>query len=70
MTQMINDLGENMVILMRVVNIFGLSGNKLAHELNGMTRALKAMGIEYEFEYNDTVDKFTAVTIMGMRFDV
>lgn len=70
MTQMINNLGDRMVTLMRVVNIFGLSGNKLAHELNGMNMALKAMDIEFEYSYNEAVDQYTAITIMGKRFEV
>ena len=70
MTEMINKLGERMVIRMRVVNIFGLSGNRLADELHGMVEALQAMGIDFEFEYNDTVDQYTAITVMGTRFEV
>lgn len=70
MAQMIQNLGDRMVVLMRVVNIYGMSGNKLAHELNGMVMALKAMGIEYEFDFNENVDQYTAVTLMGKRFEV
>lgn len=69
MKQMILDLGDRMIKLMRVVNIYGLSGNKLAYELNGMEMALDAMGIEYEFDFNEAVDQYTAVTINGIRFD-
>ena len=67
---MILDLGDRMVVLMRVVNLYGLSGNKLAYELNGMTMAMQAMGIEFEFDFNDMVDQYTAVTICGQRFEV
>lgn len=70
MFEMIQNLGNRMVVLMRVVNIAGLSGNKLAHELVGMTMALKAMGIEFEFDFNDDVTEYTAVTLMGQRFEV
>lgn len=70
MTKMIENLGNRMITLMRVVNIYGLSNNKLAHELNGMTMALNAMEIEFEFDYNDDVTEYTAITIMGKRFEI
>lgn len=68
--EMINNLGERMVTLMRVVNIEGLSGNKLAYELNGMVMALKAMNIDYDFDFNNEVTQYTAVIINNIRFDV
>lgn len=70
MNTMINNLGERMIILMRVVNLEGLSGNKLAHELNGMVMALKAMEIDYDFEYNYEVTEYTALILNGKRFEV
>lgn len=70
MTKMIENLGNRMITLMRVVNIYGLSNNKLADELNGMTMALNAMEIEFEFDYNDDVTEYTAITIMGKRFEI
>ena len=70
MTNMVNDLAERMVILMRVVNISGLSGNKLSHELNGMVMAVKAIGIDYEFEFNSDVTQYTALILNGNRYEV
>ena len=70
MTKTIENLGNRMITLMRVVNIYGLSNNRLAHELNGMTMALNAMEIEFEFDYNDDVTEYTAITIMGKRFEI
>lgn len=70
MTNMVNALAERMVILMRVVNISGLSGNKLANELNGMFMAVRAMGIEYDLEYNPEVSQYTALILNGNRYEV
>lgn len=71
MNTMINNLGERMIILMRVVNLYGISNpNKLSNELHGMTMALQAMEIGFEFEYNNEVTEYAAVTIMGIRFEV
>ena len=69
MKDMINNLGERMVTLMRVVNIYGMSGNKLAYELHGMTMALQAMDIEFEFDFTENVDQYKSITIMGIKFD-
>lgn len=56
---------------MRVVNAMGIfNNNALANELHGMTVALHAMGIEYEFDYNKDATEYTAVTIMGKRFEI
>lgn len=38
-------------------------------ELAGMKQALKAMGIEFSFEYNEEY-MITAVTVMGQRVEV
>lgn len=71
MNTMIKNLGERMITLIRVVNLCGISNpNKLSNELNGMCMALKAMDIEFEFEFNDEVTEYTAITIMGIRFEV
>ena len=73
MMTMINNLGNRMVTLMRVINIDGFHSEnnaKFRHELNGMTMALKAMEIEFDFDYNYEVTKYTAVIIMGTRFEV
>ena len=72
MNTMINNLADRMVTLMRVINIDGISGegNKFKHELRGMTMALQAMDIEFEFDFNSEVTEYTAITIMGKRFEV
>ena len=73
MMTMINNLGNRMVTLMRVINIDGFHSEnnaKFRHELNGMTMALKAMEIEFDFDYNYEVTQYTAVIIMGTRFEV
>lgn len=71
MNTIINNLGERMITLMRVVNLYGVSNpNKLTHELHGMAMALQAMEIEFEFEFNDEVTEYTAITIRGIRFEV
>jgi len=67
---MINKLGERMVILMRVVNMYGLSGNRLADELRGVIMTLQVLEIEFEFEYNEAVTEYTAVILEGKRFEV
>ena len=65
-----DDLGSRIIHLMSVVNIFGLSGNKLAHELHGMEMAMQAMHIEFEPEYNADVTQYTGITIMGKRYAI
>ena len=39
-------------------------------ELKGMELALKAMNIEYDFEYDDETYMIAAVTVMGQRVEV
>ena len=39
-------------------------------ELKGMELALKAMNIEYDFEYDEETYMITAVTVMGQRVAV
>lgn len=70
MNKMINNLGNTMITQMRVVNLYGLSGNKLSNELYGMTQVIKAMGIELEFDFNNEVTEYTAVTLNGITFNV
>ena len=67
---MINMLADRMVVLMRVVNIYGLEGNKLSYELHGMVMAAQAMEIEVDFDFNETVDQYTAVILNGQRYEV
>ena len=83
MKEMINNLGKRMVVLLRVVNISCREWaqderrftelrpcTKFDHELRGMTMAMKAMGIEFEFDFDENVIEYTAVTIMGTRFEI
>ena len=83
MKEMINNLGKRMVVLLRVVNIGCREWaqderrfaelrpfTKFDHELRGMTMAMKAMGIEFEFDFDENVIEYTAVTIMGTRFEI
>lgn len=83
MNEMIQNLGNRMVALMRVINIENRNwsederrftetrpSNKFDHELHGMTMALQAMGIEFGFEFDGEVIEYTAITLMGTRFEV
>lgn len=70
MNQMIENLGNRMVRKMAVVNIYGIKGNKFAIELKGMCQALDALGIDYEFDFNEEVTQYTAITIDGKRFAI
>lgn len=69
---MINNLADRMISLMRVINIDGFHGDnrKFRCELNGMIMACKAMDIEIDFEYNSEVTEYTAVILMGKRFEL
>lgn len=80
MTEMIKNLGEALVIKMRVVNMVkrnneyifdnNIRTNPFYSEFTGMLQALKAMNIECEVDYNKDVTEMTAITIMGIRFEV
>ena len=73
MMTMINNLADRMITLMRVINIDGFHSDdnrKFRNELNGMIMALKAMEIEFDFDYNKEVTEYTAIIIMGTRFEV
>lgn len=66
----INNLGSAMTSIMRIANLYGIVGTTYAHELAGMEFALITMGFKFEYEFNKESDKFTAVTIEGIRFEV
>lgn len=78
MTEIIKKLGECMVIKMRLINRAKRSGEyannfrqfPIYSEWVGMTQTLKTMGFEFEIDYDETVTDMTAITIMGMRFEV
>lgn len=80
MAEMIQKLGETLVIKMRVVNMVkrnneyifdnNIRTNPFYSEFIGMTQMLKAMDIEYDIAWNEDVTEMIAITIMGTRFDV
>lgn len=83
MNDMINNLGNRMVRLARVCNIEKREWSenerrfteirkptKFDHEFHGMVMAIKAMGIEFDFEYNYETMEMTTIIIMGKRFDI
>ncbi len=80
MNKMINEIGNTLVIKMRVVNMVkrnkeyildnNIRTNPFYSEFVGMTQMLKVMDIEYDIDYNEDVTQMTAITIMGKRFEV
>ena len=83
MKEMIKNIGNAIIVRMRVCNIsmgewykserrFTESRplNKFDWELSGMLQALKHMGIEYEVNYNDSTTQYTGIEIMGIKFEV
>lgn len=83
MTEMLNNLSEHMIVKIRIINRYcrewakderrfneSRPCNKFDHELRGMTQAMKAMDIEFEFEYDAEVVEITAITIMGARYEI
>lgn len=80
MEEMIKNIGERLVIQMRLVNMVkrnkeyifdnNIKTNPFFSEFTGMTLALKAMGIGYEIDWNEEVTEMTAITIMGIKFEV
>ena len=79
MKEMINNIGETMVIKMRIVNTVKKSGEysdnlrkcPIYSELYGMIQTLKCMEIDFDIEWNsENLDEMTAITIMGNRFEV
>ena len=77
---MIRNIGSVLVAKMRVVNMVkrnneyifdnNIRTNPFYSEFAGMTLALKAMGIDYEIDWNEDVTEMTAITIMGIKFEV
>lgn len=78
MKEMINNIGESMVTKMRIINSEKRDGRyannfrkfPIYSEWVGMTQLLKAMEMDFEIDYDETVTYMTAITIMGIRFDV
>ena len=83
MKEMIMNLGNRMVVLARVCNIDKREwatkeerftqtrpSNKFDYEFEGMVMALKAMDIDYDFEWDNDVVCMTSITIMGIKFDI
>lgn len=83
MDEMINNVASRMITKMRIINRYieewanddkrfteSRQLNKFDHELRGMVQTLQAMGIDFEFHWDDDVTYWTAITIMGKRFEV
>lgn len=78
MNEMINKIGETLVIKMRVVNTAKRDGYYEGNfrecpfysEFVGMTKMLKTMDIDFEIDYDDSVTYMKAITVMGKRFEV
>ena len=78
MKEMINNIGERMVTKMRIINAEKRDGEysdnfrkfPIYSEFVGMTQLLKAMEIDFEIDFDETVTYMTAITIMGTRFDL
>ena len=81
MDTMINNIGDQMIVTARCVNIFleswykgeesgNLRNNPHYSEFQGMCQLLKAMDVDYDIEYDREVVKMTAIVIMGKRFEV
>ena len=67
---MFNEMADRMAVTIRVMYLYidGFENKRFCpfySELKGMEMALKTMGIEYEYEYNDDVTKITSVTVQG-----
>ena len=78
MQEMINRIGERMVIKARVVNIM-LSEGAYKHnvrecpfysEFYGMIEILKTLDLPLDIEYDADVVNMTALTINGTRFEI
>ena len=76
--EMINNIGYRMVPKIWLVNTViedknyenHLRTNPLYSEFVGMCQLLNAMGINYDFDYDETVTYITAITIEGIKFEV
>ena len=79
MKEMINNLGEMLVHQMRLVNQVRASGEYTDNlrkcpfysEFYGVIMALRCMNIDFEIDWcPDDVYTMSAITIMGIRFDL
>lgn len=78
MNEMITRIGERMITKMRIINAVVRDGQYQANmrkcpfysEFVGMTQLLKAMDIDYDIEYDESVTYMIALVIMGKRFEV
>ena len=81
MTHMIDNIGDRMTTKARLVNDFmkswilgneegNLRRNPFYSEFMGMCQLLKAMEIDFEFEYDMDVTTIQTIIIMGKRFEV
>lgn len=71
MTEMMKAMAERIASKIRITNIFVDNYNNKREcpfysEWKGMEQALKAMGIDYEYEYNEEI-KIVAVIVRGQK---
>lgn len=78
MNEMINKIGERLVVKARVVNIYR-NDEKYAHnirtcpfysEFRGMIEMLKTLDIDYDIDFSADLSQMTAITVAGKRFEV
>lgn len=81
MNEMINNIGNRMVVKARLVNDFmeswlegkeegNMRRNPFYSEFQGMCQLIKAMEMDFDIEYDEKVVKMTAIVIMGKKFEV
>lgn len=79
MKEMIKNIGETAVIKMRIINRVKKDGEYTDNirkcptysEFYGMIQTLKCMDIDFDIEWNkNDLDEMTAITIMGLKFEV
>lgn len=74
MNEMMKAMAERMANKIRIIPhyIEGYTNKRecpFYSELRGMEQALKTMGIEYGYEYNQDI-QIVAVTVMGQRVEI
>ena len=82
MNEMIKNLGDRMVTLVRVINMYSKEhhesenrmetrkSNKFDHEFKGMVMAIEAMGFAYDLEWDNEVVEIKTIIIQGISFEV
>lgn len=78
MNEMINKIGDRLVVKMRVVNIYR-NREEYAHnirtcpfysEFRGMIEMIKTMGIDHQIEFSADLSQMTAIVLNGKKFEV